>query len=46
MNIEALETGRPVPGPLLVLDGEAVAAVPGDWRVRRETDGSLLWERS
>jgi N-methylhydantoinase A len=32
-------------GPLLLVDGETVCAVPPDWTVRQEADGSVLWER-
>jgi hypothetical protein len=31
---------------LLIRHGEAVCAVPPDWTVRLEPDGSLLWERA
>jgi N-methylhydantoinase A/acetophenone carboxylase len=46
--IEARDLPRdlPVPGPLLVRDGETAACVPPEWTVRREPDGSLLWERA
>jgi hypothetical protein len=40
-----LAADRPSAGPLLVLDGEAVCAVPPDWTVTREADGGMLWER-
>jgi N-methylhydantoinase A/acetophenone carboxylase len=49
--VRVLEAGdlprdRAVPGPLLVRDGETAACVPPEWAVRREPDGSLLWERT
>jgi N-methylhydantoinase A/acetophenone carboxylase len=46
VGIGDLPVGAPAPGPLVVLDGEAVCVVPSDWTVRREEDGSLLWERA
>ena len=46
VGIRELAAGRTTPGPLLVLDGEAVCVVPSDWTVRVEPDGSLLWERA
>jgi N-methylhydantoinase A len=42
--VEDLAAGELVAGPLLIVDGDAAAAVPADWLVRREPDGSLLWE--
>jgi N-methylhydantoinase A/acetophenone carboxylase len=41
-----LPIGQPVHGPVLVGDGDAVAAVPPGWGVKREADDSLLWEAS
>lgn len=46
IEVAELQADRATPGPLLVLDGEAVCVVPPDWTVRPEADGSLLWERA
>jgi N-methylhydantoinase A/oxoprolinase/acetone carboxylase beta subunit len=45
IRIDELQVGPSARGPLLVLDGEAVCAVPPEWAVSRQPDGSLLWER-
>jgi N-methylhydantoinase A/oxoprolinase/acetone carboxylase beta subunit len=46
LGIGDLPAGAPAPGPLVVLDGEAVCVVPPDWSVTREPDGGLFWQRS
>jgi N-methylhydantoinase A/oxoprolinase/acetone carboxylase beta subunit len=40
-RLELLEAG-PVNGPLLIIDAEATAYVPPDWRAEAREDGSVI----
>jgi N-methylhydantoinase A/oxoprolinase/acetone carboxylase beta subunit len=45
VSISDLPAETSTPGPVLLVDGETVSAVPPGWTVRLEPDDSLLWER-